>query len=229
MKKIILLFLFVFTFGEDATSLNSITTEVKKLVENKFLKYYKNYNIQINYLEVSPVMDNNLDKYSIDKVIFDDRDLRKDSGNFEVYLYHNEKKKKVFFNFSINAIIDSLTATNSIKSGEVINSNNTTISQIPITRNMILPVSKDILDKYSAKSFISSGSSIISSKITPKIIVSKGDIVEVTYNIGNINILFNAKALEDGSMGQSIKAQNTQSGKNINIIILGPKNAKINQ
>lgn len=223
MKR--LLFLILFSQILLADSNPKMIEDIKNIVEQKFLEYYKPYNIIINNLEITPVMDSNLAKFSIDKVIFDERNLRKDSGNFEVYVAHNEKKKKVFFNFTINASLDSLIATNSIKSGEVITSFNTTISQIPLTRNFTLPASKDILDKYSAKSFISSGSSIVSSKIMPKIIVQKGDIIEVSYKVDNIDISFSAKAMESGSMGQSIKAQNLQSQKDINITIQGAKNA----
>ena len=205
----------------------ALVESIKSAVKKRFLDYYKKYNITINNLEVAPVIERNLAKYSLEKIIFDDRDLRKDSGNFEVRIRHNERKKRVFFNFQINATIDSLSAVGSIKSGEVIDKNNTTITQIPLTKNLALPVSAEILGQYEAKSFISGGASIVASKITPKIIVRKGDILSVDYKNSDINITFSVKAMQDGAVNQSIRAQNTQSNRELNVIILDSKNAKI--
>lgn len=239
MKILILFFIIAFGFADEVqenatnsqelkTSLNpALIKEIKNFVESKFLEYYKAYNIKINYIEVAPTLDANLDKFRVDKIIFDNRDLRKDNGNFEVHLVHNQKRQKVFFKFSINAIIDALSATENIKSGTVLDSNNTTISQIQIAKNMQLPANKNILNEYSAKSFISSGSVIVDSKITPKIIVNKGDIIEVNYKIDNIDISFSAKALESGYINQIIKAQNIQSNKDIIVEILSDKSARL--
>lgn len=204
-----------------------IISDVESFVKNRFLEFYKPYNIQINDLSVAPTMDINLNKMKIDKIIFDDRLLRRDSGNFEVHLYHNEKRQRVFFTFNINAIIDALSASNNIKTNEVITNNNSQITQIQITKTMQIPVSTNILDEYSAKSFIPSGAVITPSKIMLKTLVQKGDIIEVLYNEQNIDISFNAKALESGSKGQIIKAQNTQSDKVVNIEILSPKTARM--
>ena len=205
----------------------ALINAIKSAVEKRFLDYYKKYNIAINNLDIAPVIERNLAKYSLEKIIFDDRDLRKDSGNFEVRIRHNERKKRVFFNFQINATIDSLSAVGSIKSGEVIDKNNTMIAQIPLTKNMVLPVSAEILGQYEAKSFISGGASIVASKITPKIIVRKGDILSVDFRNNDIGIKFNVRALEDGAVNQSIRAQNTQSNRELNVIILDSKSAKI--
>ncbi len=215
----------------DSTALDAsnpaLINAIKSAVEKRFLDYYKNYNIQINNLEITPVIERNLAKYHLEKIIFDTRDLRKISGNFEVQIRHNERTKKVFFNFQINATIDSLNAVGSIKSGEVIDKNNTTITPIPLTKNLSLPVSAEILGQYEAKSFISGGSSIVASKITPKIIVRKGDILSVDYQNSDININFSVRAMQDGAINQSIRAQNTQSNRELNVIILDSKNAKI--
>ena len=207
----------------------ALINAVKSAVEKRFLDYYKKYNIAISNLEIAPVIERNLAKYRLEKIIFDDRDLRKERGNFEVQIRHNERKKRVFFSFQINAIIDSLSAVGSIKSGEVIDKNNTTITQIPLTKNMALPVSADILGQYEAKSFIAGGASIVASKITPKIIVRKGDILSVDYKNSDINITFSVKATQDGAKGQTIRAENTQSNRELNVIILDSKTAKIGE
>lgn len=215
----------------DSTALDAnnpaLIAAIKSAVEKRFLDYYKNYNIQINNLEITPVIERNLAKYRLEKIIFDNRDLRKINGNFEVHIRHNERSKKVFFNFQINATIDSLNAVGSIKSGEIIDKNNTTITPIPLTKNLSLPVSAEILGQYEAKSFISGGSSIVASKITPKIIVRKGDILSVDFRDSDININFSVRAMQDGAINQSIRAQNTQSNRELNVIILDSKNAKI--
>ena len=217
--------------SSDLATLNAnnpaLINAIKSAVEKRFLDYYKNYNIQINNIEITPVIERNLAKYRLEKIIFDNRDLRKINGNFEVHIRHNERNKKVFFNFQIDATIDSLNAVGSIKSGEIIDKNNTTITPIPLTKNLSLPVGADILGQYEAKSFISGGSSIVASKITPKIIVRKGDILSVDYQNGDISITFSVKAMQDGAINQSIRAQNTQSNRELNVIILDSKNAKI--
>lgn len=211
----------------DSTQNPALINSVKSTIEKKFLDFYKNYNIKINFLEVTPLAERNLAKFKVDRIIFDNRDLKKDSGNFEVQIKHNERKKSVFFSFTIDASIDALSAVGNIKSGEVIDKNNTTITQIPLTKNMALPASADILDKYSAKSFIPNGSSITTSKITPKLIVRKGDILAIDYNAKDILISFSVKAMESGAEGQTIRAENLQSGKELKIIIIDSKRGKL--
>ena len=169
----------------------------------------------------------NLNKLKIDKIIFDDRLLRQDSGNFEVHLYHNQKRQKVFFSFNINASLDALSASNNIKTNEVITNNNSTITQIHIDKNMQLPAPLNIIDEYAAKSFIPSGAIILDSKIAPKTIVQKGDIIEVFYSDDNINITFNAEALKSGANGEIIKAKSLQGDRIVDIKILGPKKAQL--
>lgn len=219
------------TAESDSTTLDAnnpaLIAAIKSAVEKRFLDYYKNYNIQINDLEITPLLTRNLAKYRLEKIIFDNRDLRKISGNFEVHIRHNERSKKVFFNFQINATIDSLNAVGNIKSGEIIDKNNTTITPIPLTKNLSLPVSTDILGQYEAKSFISGGSSIVASKITPKIIVRKGDILIVDFKDSDISINFSVRAMQDGAINQSIRAQNTQGNRELNVIILDSKTAKM--
>lgn len=232
---ILLFFNFIFAEGvadDNATAPISqnekmIIAQIESFIKDKFMATYKPYNIIINHLEVAPAISTNLNKLKLDKIVFDDKLLRRDSGNFEVHLYHNQKRLKVFFTFSINASIDALSASNNIKTGEIITNNNSQITQLHIDRNMQLPVSLSIINEYSAKSFIPNGSIITQTKITPKIIVKKGDIVEVSYSDNNINIIFNAEALENGAKGESIKAQSLQGDKVVNIKILAPKKAQL--
>ena len=229
MKKIFfMLFCVAFglcvAFGAESNN-PPLIKAIKDAVEKRFLEYYKGHNIKINSLEIAPLVSQNLAKFSLERINFDL--VRKTSGNFEVQIRHNERKKNVFFSFKIDATIDALSALGSIKSGEVISAHNTALVQIPLTKNMALPASAEIIDRYEAKSFIAGGMSILPSKITPKIIVRKGDIVSVEYRSGEIGIKFSAKAMQDGALGQSIRAQNTQSGREIIIKIVNEKSAKM--
>ena len=205
----------------------AIISQIESFIKDKFIATYKPYNIVIHNIEVSPAIQINLNQLKIDKIIFDDRLLRRDSGNFEVHLYHNQKHQKVFFSFNINATIDALSASSDMKTNEVITNNNSTITQIYIDKNMQLPASLNIIDEYSAKSFIPNGAIISNTKITPKIIVQKGDILEVFYNDDNINIIFNAEALKSASIGEIIKAKSLQGDRIVNIKILGDKKAEM--
>lgn len=204
-----------------------LISHIESFVKNRFLQYYKIHNIQINDISVSPAMNVNLNKMKIDKIIFDDRLLKRDSGNFEVHMHHNEKRQRVFFTFNINAIIDALSASNNIKTNEVITKSNTQMTQIPITKTMQIPALPTILNEYSTKSFIPNGAVITPAKIMPKILVNKGDIIEVFYDDQNINVSFSAKALESGAKGETIRAKNTQSDKIIDVSILSQKKAKM--
>ena len=234
MRILIFLLLFNVVYTQEidnnaTISQNSkvIISTIESFIEDKFRATYKSYNITIHHIEVSPVMQINLNKLKIDKIIFDDRLLRQDSGNFEVHLYHNQKRQKVFFSFNINASLDALAASNNIKTNEVITNNNSTITQIHIDKNMQLPAPLNIIDEYAAKSFIPSGAIILDSKIAPKTIVQKGDIIEVFYSDDNINITFNAEALKSGANGEIIKAKSLQGDRIVDIKILGPKKAQL--
>ena len=237
MKILFILFFLNFIFADAIPDNNAtmptsqnekiLITQIEDFLKDKFINAYQNYNIKINHIDVSPAISINLNKLKLDKIIFDDKLLKRDSGNFEVHLYHNQKRQKVFFNFNINASIDALSANNNIKTGEVITNSNSQITQINIDKNMQLPALSNIINEYSAKSFIPSGAIITQAKITPTIIVKKGDIVEVLYNEGDINIIFNAEALENGANGENIKAQSLQGDKVLNIKILDPKKAQL--
>lgn len=234
MKKILFFILFCVAFGAEssADSANSIQNQtlinaIKKAVEARFLEHYKNHNIKINALEIVPLISQNLAKFSLEHINFDL--VRKTSGNFEVQIRHNERKKRVFFSFQIDATLDALSALGSIKTGEVISTHNTARTQVPLTRNMALPASAEILNEYEAKSFIAGGATILPSKITPKIIVRKGDVISVALKEGDISIVFSVRALENGARGQNIRAQNTQSQKEIIVTIMDEKNAKMGE
>lgn len=240
MKKIFLCVILVvnLAFGAEsnaesmADSANLIQNQalinaIKSAVEARFLEHYKAHNIKINSLEITPLISQNLAKFKLEHINFDL--VRKTSGNFEVQIRHNELKKRVFFSFTIDATLDALSATSSIKTGEVISEHNSTRAQIPLTRNMALPASTEIVNEYEAKSFIAGGATILPSKITPKIIVRKGDILSVAFRDGDINIVFSVRALENGAKGQNIRAENTQSNKTLRVIILNSKTAKMGE
>lgn len=233
MKKIVFFMLFCVAFGAES-SLDSANADIqnpaliktiKSAVEARFLEHYKSYNIKINSLEITPLISQNLAKFSVEHINFDL--VRKTSGNFEVQVRHNERKKRVFFNFKIDATLDAISALGSIKTGEVISTHNTAHTQIPLTRNMALPASAEILNEYEAKSFIAGGATILPSKITPKIIIRKGDVLSVAFVDSGIGIVFSVRALENGAKGQNIRAQNTQSEKEIIVTIIDEKNAKM--
>lgn len=227
MKKYILfLAFFGILWAQDEVKINpALLKSLESAVEARFLEHYKSYNIKIEHLQIDPSTNLDLSKFKLEQIIFDESNLKKDNGSFEARLRHNDKIQRAFFSFKINAKIDALSAINNIKTNEVISENNAQISQIPIARNMRLPAKGNILNEYSAKSFIPSGSVIERSKITPKIIVNKGDVMSVVYKINGIDIYFDAKTLENGHLGQVIRAQNMQSNKNINIEIRSSKNA----
>lgn len=210
---------------EDKKAQIVIINELKNFVENKFQDFYKDYNITITNLSIKPAIDTKLNKMVIDSIKFDDKLLRTNSGNFEVILKHNEKKQRVFFTFDINASIDVLIASSSIKTNEVLSNVNTENSKMQISKIIQLPSKNNVLDNYQAKSFITIGSVIINSKITPKIIVNKGDLINTKYKSNGIEIVFDAKASENGALNQEIKAQSVQGNKDIKIKIISSKEA----
>lgn len=205
----------------------AIIQAIEKHIKERFLEAYAPYNLLINDLSVNPANKIALKNPAIEKIIFDNRLLARDSGSFEVVLTQKERRVKAFFNFTINATIEALTATNSIKTSEVISAANTAKTRIPIAKNMQLPASEAVLEQFAAKSFIANGSVIIPAKIAPRMIVQKGDVVQVGFVEGNIRVVFSASALEGGAAGQTIRAQNTQSGKIVNIEILDAKSARL--
>lgn len=210
---------------DENLSQKAIIEHVKKFVEKKFADFYKNYNIEIMDISIKPAINANLNKMTVESIKFDDKLLKSNEGNFEVNLKHNEKKQRIFFTFNINASIDALLATSNIKTGEVLSEINTENTRMQVSRLLQLPSNIDILNNYQAKSFISMGSIIINSKITPKIIVNKGEVISVRYKSNGIEMIFDAKALEDGAINQNIKAQSVQGGKDIKIKIFNAKEA----
>ena len=230
MKVILVAFMcffFSFSFSQDEMEKPNQEIQINKiknLIEAKFRDFYKKYNIEINTLDIKLISNMDISKMEFDSLNFDDKLLRANNGNFEVFFKHKEKRQKLFFSFNIDAFIDALISTSAIKSGEILDSNNTQISRTNLTKMTQLPALPSILNEYSAKSFIPPSSIITNNKITPKIILQKGDSISVKYSKDGIDIVFNAKALEDSPLGGKIKAL-TPQGKNINIKVLSPKEA----
>ena len=224
---LVLICFFSFSFSKDEVKkLNQEiqTDKVKNLIEAKFMDFYKKYNIEINNLDIKLISNIDISKMEFESLNFDDKLLLTNSGNFDAFFKHNEKRQKLFFNFNINAFIDALNSTSAIKTGEILDSNNTQTTRINLTKMTQMPSLLNILNEYSAKSFIPPSSIITNNKITPKIILQKGDSISVKYSKDGIDIVFNAKALEDSPLGGKIKAL-TPQGKNINIKVLSPKEA----
>lgn len=183
-------------------------TEVKKAIIEQVKEKYKSYtSAQLDVQVIAlPFKDLSVPEGNVSYIVqpsmnkFVARDLEK------VSVYVDDQFVKTFnAPVVIKAYEDVLVASNFINIGQPLNTNNVTVKRIEISNVMSYPLRADALGKeMMAKKAFREGETLDKRfvKLRPEVV--RNAIVTVTFKTNNLSITFDAKALSDGVIGESI-------------------------
>jgi len=196
------------------------TKELKKHVRNYYEKNYPDIKIKSISVEPNSYLEKLPEQYSVE--FKRDAYLRRTSI-FNIKTY---EKKKIFFNYSVDATIRPLFARAEIKKSEEISKINSKKKSIILENFRAKPLFKVEKGLYEAKHKIKESSLITIRDVVPLVVVKRGSDITVTLHEPNITITFRAKALKSAHLGESIYVTN-DNGKKIEVVVTGKNQAEV--
>jgi len=192
---------------------------------NKFIeKYYnENYNqIDINNIIVEPrsYMETLPKNYTIE---IRSKNYLSNHGTISIKTI---KRKKIFFNYYIDANVDIYMSRKKIKKKTSLSAINTSKKSIILDKFKAKPIQLINKSSLQARHHISSDKIITIRDVETLSIVKKGSYLNVTLDSNYIAISFSAKALQDARIGDIINVMKLD-GKKMKVKIIGKNQAEI--
>lgn len=196
------------------------TTYIEDEIAKKYKQKYKN--IEILHVEVSPrgYIENLPDNY---EVFLRKRNILKDENIFYI---KTDDKKKIFFNYKIDAYIDSFETTSDIKRKERLSLLNVKKVHVKLQNFKALPLLEFKENSFEARYNIKKGKILTQKDISPLTLVKRGETINVSFQEDNIEIFFSAKALKNGKLNDTIPIK-TANKKKLHVKITGEKRATL--
>jgi len=134
--------------------------------------------------------------------------------------------KKIFFNYSIKAIIPIIKSKNEIKRGDELSRLNTKKESIILDKFRAMPLQDIPNSTLQAKIKINNNKVLTSRDIIGLNLIRRGSNVNVSIFDLNMAVSFMAKAHQNGRYGETILVIN-KSGKKIKVLVTGKNRAEI--
>ena len=135
-------------------------------------------------------------------------------------------KKRLFFNYIIDANIYIYTSKKTIEKNERISALNTTKKSIPFGKFRAMPINVNHLNITQSKRKLKADSIITSRDIETLNLIKRGAHVTVNFKDNNINISFSAKALQKGKLNDIITIQK-RNKKRLKVKVIGKNRVEI--
>ncbi len=124
------------------------------------------------------------------------------------------------------AMIEVLTYSRSLSSGDIIQAEDLTYSQVLVQAvPSDAPRSADDVIGLSVKRPLRTGQAVSTRDLLAPLVILRDDLVQVTYRDGSIVLSLEAKAMGNAAVGELFTLQNTSSKKSIEAVATGPGKA----
>ncbi len=195
MKKILLiLFLTVSLFG--------YADKLQNYIYKKFVSYYPSMSVDNITVKPNIVIPKG---YKLDRVYFQNNSLKRESGNFSAIFVKDNREKRVYFKYKIDAKVPVLVANYDISSHTVLDSTMFTQTMIRFSNFYDKPVVD--VSGMESKVFIPRGKILIRRLVRKIPLIHRGDMVQAVVKDGGIELFLSVKALNDGSRGEIIRVK----------------------
>ena len=195
MKKILLiLFLTVSLFG--------YADRLQNYIYKKFVSYYPSMSVDHITVKPNTVIPK---RYKLDRVYFQKNSLKRDSGNFSAIFVKDNREKRVYFKYKIDAKVPVLVANYDISSHTALDSTMFTQTMIRFTNFYDKPVVD--VSGMESKVFIPRGKILIRRLVRKIPLIHRGDMVQAVAKDDGIELFLSVKALSDGSRGEIIRVK----------------------
>ena len=144
-----------------------------------------------------------------------------------IFYIKTPDNKKLFFNYLINAEISVYQTTKEIQKGEELSNFNLQKKSIILDKFKAEPVIELQKNHYEAKHRLKKGLILTQRDIRRLYLVKRGDNVIVTLHNNDLEIVFNAKALQSGRLGETISVLH-KNNKKVRVRVIGKNRAEVN-
>jgi flagella basal body P-ring formation protein FlgA len=168
----------------------------------------------LNYLENLP------DEYSVH---FEKRAYLANEG---ILYIKTPNHRKIFFKYTLNAVVDVYQPRAEIKKGTPLSVLNMKKHSIILDKFRAMPLQEIEPNAYQARHHIKTGKTITKRDITGLTLVKRGSVVNVSLQNGAISISFSAKAVQDGKLGDKISVVQSNE-KKMRAVVVGKNRAEV--
>jgi flagella basal body P-ring formation protein FlgA len=124
------------------------------------------------------------------------------------------------------ATVEVLTYARSLAAGDIVQPSDVVWSTVQAHQAPAGgPQDADQVVGLSAKRALRAGAVVASRDLTSPQVIARNDMVEVAYTSGGVELTVTGKATRDASAGEAVPVQNTQSGRTIDAVAVGPGRA----
>ncbi|MCD6260090.1 MAG: flagellar basal body P-ring formation protein FlgA [Helicobacteraceae bacterium] len=180
------------------------TDPIKKAIEEFYKKHYKSIEIQEIRIHPRGFVEGLPSEY---KVELHPRSYLTNNGVLHV---ETLDRKKIFFDFTLIATIDTLLSKKRIDRNEELSAFNTKIQKRPLDRYRALPIESLRQHSLQAKQVIPENEVITTRDVEGLDLIVRGTKLNVTLQNGAMSIIFAAEALQNGKRNDIISIQNSK-------------------
>jgi len=196
------------------------TSRIKKKIKSFYLKNYQQIDIRSILVEPRSYMQSLPETYTIN--IRSQNYLRKDA----TISIKTPSRKKIFFNYIIDANIDIYYSRKKIKKKTELSAINTTKKSIILDKFRAKPIQIIDTSTLQAKRHIPKNKILTIRDVERLNIIRKNTYISISLNSENMDISFSAKALQDGKMNEIIKVIKN-NGKKLKVKVTGKNKAEL--
>lgn len=188
-------------------------TQVKQKIKTAFLEQYPT--IYIKEIRLKPIgKDLNHQKvFELTKI----QNAMFKKKTFQILL--NTSNGIIPFLCEVDAEIEVYVAKEDIRAREDLDSQNVAKKKVKFEGFLQPPINEQELLSSSARSFIKQDQVITINKIKPKLLVKKGDMIEVSLQESGVSINARLEAMQNGGLGEVIMVKNPTSKKTLKVKI----------
>ncbi len=193
-----------------------------------FVEHYAKYNILIQDVFVSPINNINLDTLKLYDYEFPEKAQKRSSGTFVAHFIATDGDiKRVYCRYEIQATLEAIRTTKTLRTGDLIGMNNVEIVRIPFENMGKELMQKSDIEQYSIRSYTVKNSILHKNDLTAKIIIRRGDLVYVLINDGKVLLGFDGVAQQNGAIGKKIRVKNPKTNKSYDAFVIDEKRVEI--
>ncbi len=196
------------------------TDKIENEIANFYKKSYKDINIKS--ISVKPRSYISTLPQNYETVLKSKSQLSK---NGTLYI-KTDDKKKIFFNYQINAKILAYEAKKDIKRNMEFSNINCKKKSIILDKFRSMPLQNILKSTLQSTRNIKAGTIITTRDTQGLYLVKKGSNINVTLSSSNLAISFSAQAVQDGKYGDIITVMKS-NGKKIKVRITGKRRAEV--
>ncbi len=196
-----LIFLTISLFADNKNHIEKI----KKYVSTKFLEKYPK--MSINNLEIKRYSKppKEFQNYKLTEIYIPNGNLKKEKGSVSAIFISGTKKRKLYYNYRLDATVEVLKTNQYIKKGRTLSDGIVDFVTIKFTNFYQVPITPYYLNRYRTRTTLVEGKILTTRHISKLTTVKRGDYINATIRDGGVIVNFKAQVLKDAHIGDIVK------------------------